>query len=235
LIVELLRTSAENQHEFLLTARAAYVKTSLRAGEVGLGMQEWQRDVAVSQITVMTADAFIICRVTSETKARVRALAARDGIGESTLIKQLLDVVLRTASVDALPLPPAPVRAGEAERLNVRLAPEIARLLRERARARAMPSATYASSVLRSHLLGSAPLPKAEYLALMRTVAELSAIGRNLNQIARATNAGGRPSMPGREEVGAMLKIATGLRDHIRALLEANARSWGMSDAKASH
>ena len=41
----------------------------------------------------MVADAFIICRVTSETKARVRALAARDGIGESTLIKQLLDVV----------------------------------------------------------------------------------------------------------------------------------------------
>src|SRR5689334_13847200 len=100
----------------------------------------------------MTADAFIICRVTLETKARVRALAARDGIGESTLIKQLLDAVLRTSSLDGLPPPTAPVRAGEVERLNIRLAPEIGRLLRERARARAMPAATYASSVLRSHL-----------------------------------------------------------------------------------
>jgi hypothetical protein len=198
-------------------------------------MQEWQHDVAVSQIAVMTADAFIICRVTSETKARVRALAARDGIAESTLIKQLLDVVLRTSSLDGLPPPTAPVRVGDTERLNVRLAPEIGRLLRERARARDMPAATYASSVLRSHLLGAAPLPKAEYLALTNTVAELSAIGRNLNQVVRATNAGGRPSMPGREEVGAMLKIATALRDHIRALLEANARSWEVGDGKAPH
>jgi predicted DNA binding CopG/RHH family protein len=198
-------------------------------------MQEWQRDVARITITIMAADAFIICRVTSETKARVRALAARDGIGESTLIKQLLDVVLRTSSLDGLPPPAAPERAGDRERLNVRLAPEIARLLRERARARQMPSATYASSVLRSHLLGAAPLPKPEYLALTHTAAELSAIGRNLNQIARATNAGGSPSMPGREEVGAMLKIATVLRDHIRALLEANARSWETGHAKASH
>jgi Bacterial mobilisation protein (MobC) len=233
--VELPRTAAENQRQFLLTAGAAYVKASLGSGEVWLGMQDWQRDVAVSQTTVMAADAFIICRVTFETKARLRALAARDGIGESTLIKQLLDVVLRTASVDGLPPPPEPVRAGEVERLNVRLAPEIGRLLRERARARGMAAATYASSVLRSHLLGAAPLPKAEYLALAHTVAELSAIGRNLNQIARAMNQGGRPPIPGREEVGAMLKIATALRDHVRALLEANARSWDTSHAKASH
>jgi predicted DNA binding CopG/RHH family protein len=190
----------------------------------------------VSQITIMAADAFIICRVTSETKARVRALAARDGIGESTLIKQVLDVVLRTSSLDGAPPPPsAPERAQDWQRLNVRLAPEIGRLLRERARARSMPFATYASTVLRSHLLGAAPLPKAEYLALAGTAAELSAIGRNLNQIARAMNQGGRTSAPGREEVAAMLKIATALRDHIRALLDANARSWEASHGKTPH
>jgi predicted DNA binding CopG/RHH family protein len=232
--LELLRTAAENQHEFLLTTREAYVKTSFGSGQVGLGMQEWQRDVARITITVMAADAFIICRVTSETKTRVRALAARDGIGESTLIKQLLDVVLRTSSLEGPPPPAASERARDCERLNVRLAPEIGRLLRERARARAMPYATYASSVLRCHLLGAAPLPKAEYLALMQSVAELGAIGRNLNQIARAMNQGGKPSMPGIEEVGDMLKIAAALRDHIRALLEANARSWEVGHAKSS-
>jgi hypothetical protein len=182
----------------------------------------------------MAADAFIICRVTSEAKARVRALAARDGIGESTLIKQLLDVVLRTSSLDGLPPPAALECPSDCERLNVRLAPEIGRLLRERARARAMPSATYASSVLRSHLLGAAPLPKAEYLALMQTLADLSAIGRTLKQIARALNRGGTPSMSGRE-VGAMVKIAAALREHITALLKANSRSWESGHAKASH
>ena len=47
----------------------------------------------------MPGFALIACRVTSETKARVRRLAERDGITESTLLRQLLDVVLRTAGL----------------------------------------------------------------------------------------------------------------------------------------
>ncbi len=51
-------------------------------------------------------------------------------------------------------------------------------------------------------------------------------MGRNLNQIARAMNQGGRPGCRGGREVGAMLKIAEALRDHLRALLKANELSW---------
>jgi hypothetical protein len=98
-----------------------------------------------------------------------------------------------------------------------------------------MPSATYVSSVVRTHLLGVAPLPKAEYLALKQSVVELTAIGRNLNQIARAMNQGGRPALPGQAEVRAMLKVAEGLRDHVRALLSANVRSWEIGDAATRH
>ena len=141
----------------------------------------------------MTADAFIICRVTSETKARVRALAEREGINESRLVKQLLDVVLRTSTLEEEPAPTTPENMSRDARVNVRLAPEVWRPLRERARARGMPSATYVSSLVRTHLLGVAPLPKAEYLALKQSVVELTAIGRNLNQIARAMKGAGRP------------------------------------------
>jgi hypothetical protein len=49
-----------------------------------------------------------------------------------------------------------------------------------------MPRSSY-----RSHLRGAAPLPKAEYLALTQSVAELATIGRNLDQIARVLNQGG--------------------------------------------
>ncbi|TLZ07619.1 MAG: ribbon-helix-helix protein, CopG family [Gammaproteobacteria bacterium] len=48
----------------------------------------------------MTADAYITCRVSSEAKARVRALARREGISESALVRQLLEVVLRTSLGD---------------------------------------------------------------------------------------------------------------------------------------
>ena len=57
-------------------------------------------------------------------------------------------------------------------------------------------------------------------------LAELGAIGRNLNQIARAINQGGRPPLPGHSEVATMLKVAEVLRDHFKALLIANQRSW---------
>ncbi len=174
----------------------------------------------------MTADAFIHCRVTSEVKALVRRVAEREGINESALLKQLLDVVLRTQSLTDLPAPAAPDNVNRDARLYVRLAAEDWRLLKERSSARDMPSATYVALLVRSHLRGAAPLPRAEYQALKQSVLALTAMGRNLNQIARAMNQGSRPPLPGRAEVGAMLKVAEGLRDHFKGLLKANERSW---------
>jgi hypothetical protein len=116
----------------------------------------------------------------------------------------------------------------------VRLAPDDRALLTERAAARDMAAATYVSVLVRSHLHGLAPLPKAELLALKRSIAELSAIGRNLNQIARAANQGGRTAAIGRGEVSSMLKVAAGLRDHVKALLRANERSWRIGYAETT-
>jgi hypothetical protein len=89
-----------------------------------------------------------------------------------------------------------------------------------------LASATYVAVLVRSHLSGATPLPRAEYLALRQSILELTAIGRNLNQIARAINQGGHSALPGRTEVSAMLRVAEGLRDHFKELLKANAASW---------
>ena len=119
-----------------------------------------------------------------------------------------------------------PDRVNRNARVTLRLKPEDWVLLRERAQARRMPSATYVSLLVRPHLRDVAPVPKAEYVALKQSVAELAAIGRNLNQIARAINHCERAVSPGQAEVRAMLKVAVGLRDHVRGLLTANERSW---------
>jgi hypothetical protein len=174
----------------------------------------------------MTEFALIACRVTSETKARVRQLAERDGVTESALVRQLLDVVLRAAHLEATPQICEPVKVNRDARLSVRLEPEDWRLLRERAKARGMASATYLSYLARSHLRDASPLPKAEYTLLRQAVDQLASVGRNLNQIARAMNGNERSASPGRAEVDVMLKVSKGLRDHVRALLEANHRSW---------
>jgi hypothetical protein len=182
----------------------------------------------------MAADAFIQCRVTHAMKHLVRELARRENVTESALVKQLLDVVLRTSALAGFPKVEELDRPNRDVRLYIRLDVEDRMMLTSRAAERGMRSATYVSLLVRSHLRGVAPLPKDELLALKRSVAELSAIGRNLNQIAKAMNQG-RPEAPGQGELRALLKVAEGLRDHFKALLKANEQSWGQGHVETSH
>jgi hypothetical protein len=124
------------------------------------------------------------------------------------------------------------VLAGQADavcrnaRLFVRLRPDDHVLLRERAAARGMGAATYASIVIRTHLRGATRIPDREFAELKRSVAELGAIGRNLNQIARVANATGQVTGPNRQDLQAILRACTALRDHVKELVRANTASW---------
>jgi Bacterial mobilisation protein (MobC) len=174
----------------------------------------------------MAADALVRCRVSSETKALLQSIAAREQITESALIRQVLVTLARASASESPAIGKSPDTELRAERLSIRLARDDRLVLRERASARGMPSATYVAVLVRSHLRKLTPLPVAELDALKRSIAELGAVGRNLNQIAKALNAGGQWSGPGRQHLEAMLKIAMALRDHMRALLKANETSW---------
>ena len=113
----------------------------------------------------LTADAFVQCRVTAEIKTLVRALAKREQVTASALIKQLLQVVLRSSAAAGFPRLEEPQRSSRDMRLYVRLNPNDRLLLRQRAAARGMPAATYESRSPRSfgvmpsrHELGKAHL-----------------------------------------------------------------------------
>jgi hypothetical protein len=181
----------------------------------------------------MAASAFIHLRVTQETKLRLRALAQREGRTESALLKQLLGVMLRGVGDEVLSEPKQDARGLRQARLTVRLQPSDQVLLRDRAAARAMPAATYVSVLVRAHLRFLTPLPKDELLALKRSIAELAAIGRNINQIGRVANEGGGWPASVREEFRAMLKICEALRENTKALLKANLRSWTVGHPEA--
>lgn len=184
----------------------------------------------------MTAVPFVAARVTPEVKTLLRALAEREQITESALVRQLLEVMLRRSAIEGFPRLDALEKVSRDARLTVRLEPDDRILLCQRATARGMRSATYVSVLVRSHLRNLAPLPKEELSALKRSVAELGAIGRNLNQIAKAANqGGGRLTGPGREDLRAMLKIAEALRDHVKALIRANESSWDQGYAETTH
>ena len=182
----------------------------------------------------MAADAFIQCRVTSETKALIQVLADRERITESALVRQLLEVVLRTSAVRAIPRADEEPRSNRDVRLYVRLDPSDRLLLKERAAARCVPPATYVAALVRSHLRGIAPLLKEDRRALDGAVAQLTSVGRNLNQMMRALNRG-QTAAPRQEDVQAMLRVCGALRDHVKALLAANEKSWDQGHAETAH
>lgn len=183
----------------------------------------------------MAVDALVRCRVSSETKTLLQSIAAREQITESALVRQLLETLVRVSAAKSPDSGKSDEVESRAARISIRLSPDDRQLLCERATARGMPSATYVAVLVRSHLRKLTPLPLEELAALKRSIAELSAVGRNLNQIARTLNAGGRTDALGHEHLELMLKIAAGLRDHVKALLIANETSWERGYAETTH
>jgi len=183
----------------------------------------------------MGADQFIAARVSSETKARLKAVAAREQISESALIKRVIELAVPQANPEDLisAVPPPQVRSC---RITIRIRPEDLRLLQARAQARGMASATYISVMVRAHLRSLAPLPRDELIALKSAIAELSAWGRNLNQIVRAITAGTLPRADLLPPMEATIKVCTALHAKFKELLQANLRSWkrGSSDEKSA-
>ena len=182
----------------------------------------------------MAGNPCVQCRVDPSTKTRLRAIAQEHQLTESALLKRLVETaLLQLAGASGLGVsgPVEPVARGA--RLYVRLRPEDHVLLRERASGRAMAAATYASFLLRAHLRAVAPIPDRELAELKRSVAELGAIGRNLNQIARVANQRGRMNGPTGQDLRALLRACEALRDHVKGLIRANDASWESGYAQA--
>jgi hypothetical protein len=183
----------------------------------------------------MNCTEVVKARVSPEMKRRVKALAERELVTEAAWLKRLVTRELR--AVDdagaAAPVDDAVLRPGGGggssrglKRVYVRLCPEDWLLLEARAAARGMRPATYLAVLTRSHLRSLAPLPREEYLALRLSIAELAAIGRNINQIAHAANSGRPLPNSVATEFRAMLKVCEALRDNTKGLLKANLTSW---------
>src|SRR5437016_3525145 len=182
----------------------------------------------------MAANPCVQCRVTPQTKTRLRVLAQERQLTESALLKMLVETALLQTpgmATVAVSKPVEPVARGA--RLYVRLRPEDHLLLRERATGRGMAAATYASFLLRAHLRTVTPMPDRELAELKRSVAALSAIGRNLNQIARAANQTGRPSGPSVADLRHILRACEVLRDHVKGLVNSNTTSWETGHVEA--
>ena len=164
--------------------------------------------------------------ISLETRESFARIAQAQGLSESALLRRLVETTLIAAgTVGENPLTPIELTAA-AGRISVRLRDDDLLLLRERAQSRELPASTYVSLLVRAHLRAQTPLPTAELAALKRAVAEISAIGRNINQIARAVNQQQWPGGPNRADLLAILRALEALRHHTKALIKTNLESW---------
>jgi hypothetical protein len=185
--------------------------------------------------------------VSPEIKLQAKAVAEREFLSEAAWLKRLILREIRACDAARVSVDESSPAKGNCRQgreacgsdgggrpMLVRLRTEDRLLLDARAEARGMRPATYASVLLRSHMRQLTPLPKDELLALKRSIAMLASIGRNINQIAKAANQGGRIADSAGAEFRAMLKICVALRDNTKALLKANEASWETGHAEAN-
>jgi len=167
--------------------------------------------------------------VDRQLKEQFSRAARSQGLSESAWLRRLVaGSVPRFHSADNLIGPSKPL--PEAWRISVRFHAEDLLLLRERALAREISVSTYVSLLVRSHLRSVAPLPTAELAALKRFLAEVGAIGRNLNQIARAVNEHQWPNGPDLYYLSRLYKVVAVTKDDFKGLITANLASWGVGN-----
>jgi hypothetical protein len=182
----------------------------------------------------MDARVHLTTWINRDSRARFAAIAKAQGLSESALLRRLVESVL-IATVAVSTTSPEPLEPiAPSGRISVRLRADDLLFLRERAKARELPTSTYVSFLIRAHLRARTPIPNAELETLKRSVAEVGAIGRNINQIARAVNQQQWPNGPNRSELLSLLRALSALRDHFKAFINANLASWDTGHDKES-
>ena len=170
---------------------------------------------------------------TRDQKAGFAALALSRGLSESKLLGLLIDSVL-----DRNPLEPAGDErhdeAGEGDRITLRLRPGDGHWLRLRAQRRSMKYTTYAAALIRAHVRANPPMPLDELARLERSLAEISAIGRRLNQIVGAVREVQVVDPGLRMDLAAVLPAVEELRRALREVVRVNRISWESGDVEAS-
>lgn len=92
------------------------------------------------------------CRVSPATKARLREMALAEKRTESQLLRDLVELALRTRPDLGSQQAALPRRVPRGERLYVRLSVPDRRSLVDKASSARVPPATYVSMLVRSHI-----------------------------------------------------------------------------------
>jgi Bacterial mobilisation protein (MobC) len=166
--------------------------------------------------------------VSPEIRERFRALADARGETESRCLGALVEAVIQhvppSAAADSTSAP-----ESIADRLTVRLRPGDADELQRLAARRGIRTSTYLAGLVRAHLVDSPVIPAPELAELARVLEAVSAIGRNLNQIARQLNSSGRVDPAVAATVADARQVVEDVRQDVKEYARVAAAAWDVS------
>jgi hypothetical protein len=177
------------------------------------------RHLSTRNIEMSKSEIFSV-RITANQKALIgSSVFRRRGIAESAFLGHVIETAVETAGDVPLAVFQQADRTPHSCRVSVRLHPEDRLLVREGAR-REFPSMSgYAESIVRRHVQARLQLPALELDALRVSIAEVNEIGRM--------------NLPNTSDLKSLLTALSRMRDRFRALMLANASSWGQSTPAA--
>ncbi len=178
---------------------------------------------------------FLQFRVLAEAKRRFLALAARQDITTSTLLKRLVTEYLASESGPSMSQSPKlnpALGQVKSDRISIRLLPADRQALKEYAAARSLPETTYLAMLIRSHVRSATPLSAAALQALRESAVELRTIAKRIELLTRVQGGSVGVGKAWSSEALALIKACERLRDHISAYIRANIHSWEIGRAE---
>ena len=173
--------------------------------------------------------------MSSDTRARFAALAARHQLSESGLLAKLVDEVLKAHILVACEPGEQPVarvsavdRAAE-DRITLRLRSGDRTLAAERAGARGMRTGTYLALLIHNHVRGSAVLPPNELDLIKAAGAQLAALGRQLRMLGMPNTLAEPAASDLRDAIALMRREIEAAREATAAVVRRNLISWETS------
>ena len=163
--------------------------------------------------------------VETETKTRFRNLAKTRGLSESELLRS---VVLVVTGQDAADQPIKPKAENtELERMTVRLPGFLMEAAKQRGKSKGMAASRWVAALVQANLTGKPVMTDKELAVLQASNRELAAIGRNINQIAKALNEAFHETERVRlDTLAALNQSITENRAAIRSLVRASQQAW---------
>lgn len=190
-------------------------------------------DLRVKGPVMPSTKPLLSTRVDQDLKAAFSAEAKVRMLTDAKLLELVIAAFLQR-------LPPAPAMAPSSpnsgtevrsEDVRVRLAPHEYAELDRLATRRHWKRGTYLAYLFGVHLSGSPRFSEDEMLALRHITAQLSAVGRNINQIARALNISLDEAHQAQALNFTYLKnLIDQVRHLVKEVIRANLKSWGVAD-----